>query len=73
MSVTCEIREVRRYLGMQRAGADDVIDEEIRRTLADLQEWIRPASVYSIFPLTWQDGMPVIAGYLFESRDLAAI
>ena len=71
MSVTCEIREVRQYLGMQRAGADDVIDEEIRRTLADLQEWIRPASVYSIFPLTWQDGMPVIAGYLFESRDLA--
>ena len=71
MPVEIDLREVRRYLGMQKAGADEVIDDEIRRAVSDLQDWIRPASVYSIFPLSWKNGMPVIAGNVLESRDLA--
>ena len=71
MPVDCTIKEVRRYLGMQKAGADDVLDAEIQKTISFLQDRVHPASVYRVFPLTWKDGMPVIAGYLFESHDLA--
>ena len=64
-------REIRRYLGMQKAAPSAGTDELIEKAVRDLDAAVRPASVYRFFPLTWQDGFPVIDGRCMESHDLA--